>query len=95
MIIWTYYSIKLLIESFLDTNVWFSIMLAVWLFIVNLFSDEMDQDAMQDGGLDEMMENELANMAERDAEVEMVMAEFDAGKFLLIFEKMNCKISKR
>ena len=34
---------------------------------------------MADGGLDDMMENELANMAERDAEVEMVMAEFDAG----------------
>ena len=41
--------------------------------------DEMDQDGMQDGGLDDMMEAELANMAERDAEVEMVMAEFDAG----------------
>ena len=39
----------------------------------------MDQDQMADGGLDDMMENELANMAERDAEVEMVMAEFDAG----------------
>lgn len=34
---------------------------------------------MADGGLDGMMENELADMAERDAEVEMVMAEFDAG----------------
>ena len=44
-----------------------------------LFSDDMDQDAMADGGLDDMMEAELANMAERDAEVEMVMAEFDAG----------------
>ena len=43
------------------------------------FSDDMDQDAMADGGLDDMMEAELANMAERDAEVEMVMAEFDAG----------------
>ena len=42
-------------------------------------SDEMEQDGMQDGGLDDMMEAELANMAERDAEVEMVMAEFDAG----------------
>ena len=41
--------------------------------------DDMDQDNMADGGLDDMMENELANMAERDAEVEMVMAEFDAG----------------
>ena len=39
----------------------------------------MDQDAMADGGLDDMMEAELVNMAERDAEVEMVMAEFDAG----------------
>ena len=45
----------------------------------DLFSDDMDQDAMADGGLDDMMEAELANMAERDAEVEMVMAEFDAG----------------
>ena len=45
----------------------------------DLYSDDMDQDAMADGGLDDMMEAELANMAERDAEVEMVMAEFDAG----------------
>ena len=41
--------------------------------------DDMDMDNMADGGLDGMMENELADMAERDAEVEMVMAEFDAG----------------
>ena len=34
----------------------------------------MEQDGMQDGGLDDMMKAELANMAERDAEVEMVMA---------------------
>jgi len=42
-------------------------------------NDDMDMDNMADGGLDGMMENELADMAERDAEVEMVMAEFDAG----------------
>ena len=34
---------------------------------------------MDGAGLDDMMETDLANMAERDAEVEMVMAEFDAG----------------
>jgi hypothetical protein len=34
---------------------------------------------MEQGGLDDMMEADMANMAERDAEVEMVMAEFDAG----------------
>ena len=34
---------------------------------------------MAEAGLDDMMETDLANMAERDAEVEMVMAEFDAG----------------
>ena len=34
---------------------------------------------MEGAGLDDMMETDLANMAERDAEVEMVMAEFDAG----------------
>ena len=53
--------------------------LAIWTDQWDLFSDDMDQDAMADGGLDDMMEAELANMAERDAEVEMVMAEFDAG----------------
>lgn len=50
-----------------------------WTHAFFFILDDMDQDQMADGGLDDMMENELANMAERDAEVEMVMAEFDAG----------------
>ena len=43
------------------------------------YLDGMDDAGMDGAGLDDMMETDLANMAERDAEVEMVMAEFDAG----------------
>ena len=34
---------------------------------------------MDQAKLDDFMENDLANMAERDPEVELVMAEYDAG----------------
>ena len=50
-----------------------------WGFPLKLISDqEMDQ-GMDQANLDDFMENDLANMAERDAEVELVMAEYDAG----------------
>jgi len=41
--------------------------------------DNMDDQGMDQANLDDFMENDLANMAERDAEVELVMAEYDAG----------------
>ena len=44
-----------------------------------LVSDNMDDQGMDQANLDDFMENDLANMAERDAEVELVMAEYDAG----------------
>ena len=47
--------------------------------LLKLFIDGLDDNQMEGAGLDDMMETDLANMAERDAEVEMVMAEFDAG----------------
>ena len=47
--------------------------------LLKLFIDGLDDNQMEGAGLDDMMETDLANMADRDAEVEMVMAEFDAG----------------
>jgi len=43
------------------------------------FLDNLDDQGMDQANLDDFMENDLANMAERDAEVELVMAEYDAG----------------